>query len=231
MTSAIASTISAFSGEVERACAERAQPFGLRELLFCIRDIPYGRPASPRDPASVLADWKGSCSGKHLLARTILETLGLRARLFCLPYLLDDALDALPHEVVQRYLGQGLWDVHNYIEFDTPAGAVKVDVTWSRELAEFGFPATLSWDGVHDFRIAAPAGEPVQVARDANLTALKDQLLQRLNPPAARALRERYIEDLSAFASAHSTTGGRADDIAATLDDLRRREARPGSRA
>jgi hypothetical protein len=228
MTSATASTISAFTGEVERACIDRAQPFGLRELLFCIRDIPYGRPALPRDPASVVADWKGTCSGKHLLTRAIFDTLGLRSRLFCLPYRLDDALDALPREVVQRYVGQGLWDVHNYLELDTPAGPVKVDVTWSRELVGFGFHTTLDWDGAHDFRIAAPPGEPVPVMHDSDLTALKDELLQRLNPPAARALRERYIEDLSVFASGHSTSGGRADGIAATLDDLRRREAHYG---
>jgi hypothetical protein len=218
-----------FMAEVEAECARADMAFDLRAVLFCIRDIPYGRPASPRDPVSVLTDWKGTCSGKHLLVRAILETMGLRSRLFCLPYLLDDAQNTLPSDVVQAYIGQDLWDVHNYLELNTPAGPVNVDVTWSRELAEFGFPTTLHWDGEHAFHIAAPTGEPVLVSRDVDLITVKDQLLQRLTPPAARALRECYIEDLSVFASNYSTLGARANGIAATLHDIRRRYAHPGA--
>jgi hypothetical protein len=223
MTSAT-SPVAAFIDEVKRASAGRAQPFGLRELLFCIRDIPYGRPSAPGDPASVLAEWRGTCSGKHLLARDLLDALGLRCTLFGLAYRLDDALGALPREIVRRYVGQGLWDVHNYLELDAPAGPVKVDVTFSRELAGLGFPTTLAWDGASDFRVAAPAGEPLPVARDADAAAFKREWLQRLNPPPALALRERYIADLSAFALAHSAPVGRADGIAATLADLRQRD-------
>jgi hypothetical protein len=42
-------------------------------------------------------------------------------------------------------------------------------------------------------------------------------------------LRERYIEDLSVFASNYSTLGARANGIAATLHDIRRRYAHPGA--
>jgi hypothetical protein len=220
--------ITDFMAEIEAECARANMAFDLRAILFCIRDIPYGRPASPRDPVSVLTDWKGTCSGKHLLVHTILDALGLRSKLFCLPYLLDNALNTLPREVVQVYMGQGVWDVHNYLEIDTPTGPVNVDVTWARELAEFGFPATLHWDGKHDFRSAAPVGEPVLVSSDVDLTSTKEQLLQRLNPGAARVLRERYIEDLSVFASKHSTQGARGNGIVATLGDIRWRYAYSG---
>ena len=216
-------SISEFIGDVERACQQFKQPFGLRELLFCIRDIPYGRPTSPRDPASVLADWKGTCSGKHLLARAILASMGLRSKLFCLPYRLDDAVEGLPREVVQPYVGRGLWDVHNYLELETVTGAVTVDVTWSRDLADFGFPTTLAWDGAQNFRIAAPIGVPIQVANDADLNTVKDQLLQSLNSAPARTLREQYIEDLSAFASKHSTRSDRVNGVLGTLKDIRQR--------
>jgi hypothetical protein len=67
------------------------------------------------------------------------------------------------------------------------------------------------------------------VSSDVDLTSTKEQLLQRLNPGAARVLRERYIEDLSVFASNYSTLGARANGIAATLHDIRRRYAHPGA--
>lgn len=225
MEAANAAAIRAFIGTIERLCLAHTQPFGVRELLFCIRDIPYGRPASPRDPIAVLTDWRGTCSGKHLLAQAGLAAMGVRSTLYCLPYRLDDALDALPREVVGEFAGHGLWDVHNYLEVDTAQGAVKVDVTWSRQLAPSGFPTTLDWDGMHDFRLAAPPGEAIPVARDADLATVKDQLLARLNPPAARALRERYIAALSAFASRAPSEDGQLRGIEATLADLRQRGA------
>ncbi|MDB5937221.1 MAG: hypothetical protein JWQ01_4565 [Massilia sp.] len=225
MTTSNALAIQAFIGMIEQQCVAHAQPFGLCELLFCIRDIPYGRPASPRDPISVLTDWRGTCSGKHLLAQASLAAMGLHSTLYCLPYRLDDALDTLPREVVSEYAGHGLWDVHNYLEVNAAQGAIKVDVTWSRKLSTFGFPTTLAWDGIEDFRIAAPPGEAISVPNDADLATIKDQLLARLNPPSARALRERYIEALSAFALRLSSEEGQFSGIEATLAEIRQRRA------
>ncbi|CAN7508940.1 hypothetical protein LJR230_003428 [Trinickia sp. LjRoot230] len=215
--------IRAFVDDVARVCDAHGQPCGLREVLFCIRDIPYGRPAAPRDPLSVLADWKGTCSGKHLLASRVLEFIGANARLLCQPYRLDDARDTLPRDVVQPYLGRGIWDVHNFLVVDTAARPLKVDLTWSRQLAGFGFPTTLVWDGASDFQIAAPQGHALTIDHPAELNDQKEALLQRLNSPAARALRERYIADLAAFATCHCPLRSREASMAGTLADIRER--------
>ena len=45
-------------------------------------------------------------------------------------------------------------------------------------------------------------------------------MLDQLNPPGARALREDFIEALSRLASAVAAPRGRAESIAATLDSL-----------
>lgn len=225
----IEAPIRTFIDDVASACRANGQPFGLRELLFCIRDIPYGRPTHPRDPLSVLADWKGTCSGKHLLAVRVLAALGVRSQLYCQSYRLDDAGDALPRQVTQSYVGHNIWDVHNYLELDTESGWLKVDVTWSQELAEAGFPTTLDWDGTADFRIAAPVGEIFIVSDPALLAESKEALLERLNTPIAREMRERYIAGLTAFAMQHSRATTRETGVAMTLQTIRSRSA--GSRA
>lgn len=228
-TADIDAPIRGFVDSLARACDANGQPCGLREILFCIRDIPYGRAAAPRDPLSVLADWRGTCSGKHLLASRVLRIMGTGTTLYCQPYRLDDALDSLPFDVVQTYVGQGIWDVHNFLEIGTPAGPLKVDLTWSRELANVGFPATVAWDGVSSFRIAAPPGQAIPVERPAELNDKKEALLQHLNSPVARTLRERYIEDLAAFASRHSPLHSRDEGMEGTLVDIRERQAAFGA--
>lgn len=228
-TADINAPIRALVEDVASACDAHGQPCGLRELLFCIRDIPYGRPAAPRDPLSVLAHWKGTCSGKHLLASRVLAITETNSRLYCQPYRLDDARETLPLDVVQPYLCQGIWDVHNFLEIDTPVGPLKVDLTWSRELAGFGFPATLAWDGANDFQIAAPPGEAVRVNYPAELHERKEALLLHLNSPAARTLRDRYIEDLAAFAICHCPLRSREEGVEATLADIRERHTESGA--
>lgn len=226
-----AANIRAFIDDVARTCEIHGQPYGLRELLFCIRDIPYGRPTLPRDPLSVLAEWRGTCSGKHLLAARVLGLMGVGSRLYCRTYRLDDALDTLPRHVTQPYMGHNIWDVHNYLEIDVASGHHKVDVTWSHLLADAGFSTTLEWDGTSDFCIAAPLGEVMQVSDPAQLNDFKESLLTRLNAAPARALREQFILELAAFASRHSAAPSREEGIAQTLQAIRSRQTTPGASA
>jgi hypothetical protein len=228
-TADINAPIRAFVDDVANICSARGQQCGLREVLFCIRDIPYGRPAGPRDPLSVLADWKGTCSGKHLLASRVIGIMGGNAQLYCQPYRLDDAREVLPLDVVQPYLGHGIWDVHNFLEIDIAGRPLTVDLTWSRELAGFGFPTTLVWDGASHFRIAAPPGQALPVNHAAELNDRKEALLLRLNSPAARTLRERYIEELAAFATRHCPPRSREEGVEGTLADIRERHPRSGA--
>jgi hypothetical protein len=220
--------IRVFVDDVASMCDTYGQPFGLRELLFCIRDIPYGRPTLPRDPLSVLADWKGTCSGKHLLAARVLDIMGVGSRLYCRPYRLDDAQIALPHCVTQPYVGHDIWDVHNYLEIDAAAGRLKVDVTWSQELVGVGFCVTLYWDEFTNFRIAAPPGKAIPVRNPATLNDTKELILSCLNTVSARALREHYILDLAAFANRHSPALRRDEGIALTLQTIRAHQAKRG---
>ena len=150
--------------------------------------------------------------------------MGIDARLYCQPYRLDDALDALPFNVVFQYVGQGIWDVHNFVEISTAAAwPLKVDLTWSRELADVGFPTTLAWDGAGSFRLAAPPGQALLIDDPTELNDKKEALLLHLNSSAARTLRERYIEDLAAFATRHCPPRSREEGMERTLADIRGR--------
>lgn len=228
-TADINAPVRVFMDAVASACDAHGQQCGLREILFCIRDIPYGRPAHPRDPFAVLANWKGTCSGKHLLASCVLDIMKANVRLFCQPYRLDDARGILPLELVRPYVGHGIWDVHNFLEIETGARPLKVDLTWSRELAGFGFPTTLAWDGTSNFQIAAPPGRAFPVNHPDELNERKEAFLLRLNSPAARILRERYIEDLTAFAIRHCRQRSREESVEGTLADIRERHPVSGA--
>src|SRR5438128_48361 len=49
------------------------------DAFYLIRDMPYGR-ASSWEPAAILSEWRGTCSGKHYLLKSVLEEMGVRSR-------------------------------------------------------------------------------------------------------------------------------------------------------
>ena len=44
-----------------------------------VRDMPYIR-ASSRDPEITICEWRGTCSGKHYLLKTLFDELWLSSR-------------------------------------------------------------------------------------------------------------------------------------------------------
>lgn len=61
------------------------QNISLKTLLYVIQEIPYGRPKN-NSLESILAECKGTCSGKHLLAKEILDFIGIPSQLVMASY-------------------------------------------------------------------------------------------------------------------------------------------------
>lgn len=205
--------------DMRAACAARGTAFDLRVLFSVVRDIPYGRPADPMNPNNVVSEWRGTCSGKHVLLRALLQRLGYASRLYCHPFRIDDAAAVLPITVTREFIGQGIWDVHNYLVVGIGTKDIVVDVTWPSELGAHGFATTRFWDGASDFAIAAAPGEAIEVQTE-ELANVKRRLLYELNDQVRLARRERYIKALSEYALRYGRPSDRSAGIERTLREL-----------
>jgi|GEM_PF-578910 len=209
--------LGALYAAVAEGCAARGAPTTLRELLFCIRDMPYLRPGDSASVSSVLSEWRATCSGKHVVVHALLLAAGLRPRLMMRAYSLD-AADGLPRALVEPYHGRGIFDVHNFIRCDLGRGEISIDVTWPARLRDAGFAIAADWDGSSDFAIAAPSGEDVEISCDGEGIEQKRALLKRINSPGAKAAREQFIEALARHAADLCPWTPMRETIRTTLD-------------
>ncbi len=156
-------------------------------LAVAISRIPYGRP-SDLSPHGVVADWRGTCSTKHLLFQAMAEV--------CEPAATVDLVHRVyrvsPDEAEVRWgpvVGasvppDGLVDVHTFARLGGNASAspLTVDVT---------FPIA-PWDGRTPLPIACNPGDDIPAGDD--LLGEKAELVARHCDPA---VREPFIAALS----------------------------------
>lgn len=200
------------------ACDREQRPLSLAALLFALRDIPYARPDGDNGPEQVLAQWRGTCSGKHLLAFQALDRLALKPRLWMAQYRLSPEIPWLPQALRNQLPVGGVWDVHNFLTAELLGRTCRLDLTWPAALAAYGFPATRHWVPGRDFCVAvvSPVAVPVPMAR---MRRRKTAWLHGLNGNE-EALRERAIEALSAFAEAHHPRLTRDESLALSVASL-----------
>ncbi len=158
----------------------------LAGAVLAVSRIPYGRP-SVLTPAGVLAEWRGTCSTKHLLVATIIREAWpeIAPRLWHRPYVVTPELAearwglavaaAVPHA--------GLVDVHTYATLELDGRRVTLDVT---------FPLA-QWNGDTDIPLACGDGEDHPAGDDPMAT--KADLVRRYCNPA---VREPFITALAA---------------------------------
>ncbi len=115
-----------------------SQPLGAAEVFCLVRDMPYGR-ASSRDPLTTIREWRGTCSGKHYLLRSLFAELGLRADLMaCTTRVTAENAPYLPPDL-RRLLAAGpIIDIHNYLVLYTRQGPMRVDATWPLPMKTIG---------------------------------------------------------------------------------------------
>lgn len=183
------------------ACERAGRPLTLTALLFALRDIPYDRPEGENTPEQVLTQWRGTCSGKHLLAFEALDRLALKPRLWMAQYRLGPEIPWLPAELREALPPAGVWDVHNFLTAEMLDRTCRIDLTWPAPLAAHGFPTTRHWQPGGDFcvSVVSPVAIPVPMA---HMRRRKHAWLEGLNGEELE-LRENAIGALSAFASQH----------------------------
>lgn len=162
-------------------------------LFERVRDIAYCYPAS-RDPAEVLRQGCGSCSGKHYLLGEFYRELGLSVRHMICTHRFNESPLAFPPPMQEILRKNEIVDLHDYLQIRLENQWVDIDATWPRGLREFGFPINEDWDGKAPMLLSV-VPEDFTIA-EADPEKLKEELLSKLTP-RQRTLRKQFLEALS----------------------------------
>jgi hypothetical protein len=164
-----------------------------------VRDMPYRR-ASDRRPETTIAEWQGTCSGKHYLLQALFAELGLSSQVMaCTTFTPVDPthvpVDAQPlYEAANRRFV----DVHNYLVVSLDGGRTMiVDATWPLATRRSGRVVNERFMLGEDQQIAEPPLETWVVPPDQDPQDFKEQLLQTHFTPAELKYRELVIQWLS----------------------------------
>lgn len=116
---------------IEKNVATIDTQLDAEKVFFLVRDMPYGR-ASSREPETIIQEWRGTCSGKHYLLKSIFAELGYSSRLIaCTTHIKIEPGEAWEKlELLLTKSNRYFVDVHNYLILDSPEGKMIVDATW-----------------------------------------------------------------------------------------------------
>lgn len=160
-----------------------------------VRDFPYTYPSS-RDPAAVLQQGNGSCSGKHYLLGEMFRLLGLQVRHMICTHRFNESPLPFPPPMQEMLRKNEIVDLHDYVQIAVNDGWIDIDATWERGLREFGFPVNEEWDGMRPMVLSVVPEDYAVAERDPE--RLKEELLSKLTP-RQRTLRKQFLEALSSW--------------------------------
>lgn len=183
------------SEAVRRGLIDPATEIDAALAFTLVRDMPYRR-ASDRRPKTTIAEWRGTCSGKHYLLEALFGELGLPSQVMACTTVYPIDPDDVPES--QRLLYEAanrrFVDVHNYLLVALPEGGqMIVDATWPLSARKAGLTVNETFVLGQDHRLAAVPLEswPIPAGRDAQ--EFKDELLRAHFTPDELEFREEVI--------------------------------------
>lgn len=187
-----------------RACTQSGDCPTVTEVYHAVRNLTYASDGN-RTPAGVLETGRGSCTGKHLLLRDLLRRMGERAEVETVEG--DFALGVPAHPTMSpallAFAGKGgTRDFHNYVVWEGPHGAAKLDATWPDAMAGFGFAVNSDWAGQGNSGIALTPVSNRGTAED--VIEYKKRLLSELSAQET-ADRLSFLALLTGWIAGHST--------------------------
>ena len=182
---------------VERRLLQPQEAIDAEKAFLLVRDMPYIR-ASSRDPETIIREWRGTCSGKHYLLKSLFAELGYASRLIaCTTVVHIDPKEARGklRKLLEQSEGRFV-DVHNYLILELPAKEMIVDATWPLATKGMGTVVNERFVLGQDQQIAC---EPIKrwvVPEDRNSQEFKDEILKDSFTPQELAHREEFIKTL-----------------------------------
>jgi hypothetical protein len=166
------------------------------QVFRLVRDMRYHR-ASNRQPETILAEWQGTCSGKHYLLRDLFAELGLPSTVMACTVAMPVAERDVKPEVrpLWEAANRRFVDVHNYLVVHHPASDTIVDATWP-----LGMPNRVSNPDFipgQDQILALPPQQSWPVPSDRDAQQFKQDLLAVHFTPAELEFRELIIAYVS----------------------------------
>lgn len=164
-----------------------------------VRDMPYRR-ASDRRPETIIAEWRGTCSGKHYLLHALFTELGLESQVMACTTVIPVESEHVPERYRALYeaANRRFVDVHNYLLVETPDGGhMVVDATWPITALSHGRVVNKAFVLGQDQQIASQPLESWPIPKGHDAQAFKDELLREHFTPAELEFREEVIQVLS----------------------------------
>jgi hypothetical protein len=168
------------------------------DVFHAVRRIPYGSRGG-RAADAVVRNNEGSCSSKHLL---LCELLGLLKQAAVIETVRGDftskiqPLDSMPGELKDICREGGVTDFHQYVVWNSPDGALKLDATWSDGPIRQGLAGNMHWAGNCNTELALCPSEVLNRVDD--LPAYKSKLIEGLNE-GDRQRRFKFLALLTAW--------------------------------
>jgi hypothetical protein len=190
------------SKAVARGVLKPEDEIDLEKAFLLVRDMPYIR-ASSRDPETIIREWRGTCSGKHYLLKSLFAELGYSSRVIACTTVTQ--ID--PQKVIGRLrklLRQSegrLVDVHNYLILDLPNGEMIVDATWPISNKGMGVVVNERFAlGEHQKTAVEPLKSWV-VPDDRDPQEFKNEILKDSFTPEELEHRDEFLMTLSKITS------------------------------
>lgn len=164
-----------------------------------VRDMPYQR-ASDRKPETTIAEWQGTCSGKHYLLQKLFEELDLPSRVVACTSITPVKAEVIPTEFQSLYekANRRFVDVHNYLMVSVPGGGeMVVDATWPLSACNQGMVVNKSFIPGQDQEIATQPIESWILPPGIDAQTFKEELLHENFTPAELQFREFVISEIS----------------------------------
>ena len=186
------------SEAVRRGLLDPAAEIDAATAFTLVRDMPYRR-ASDRRPETTIAEWRGTCSGKHYLLQALFAELGLPSQVMACTSVYPVNPDDVPASQYRLYeaANRRFVDVHNYLLVALPEGGqMIVDATWPLSARKAGLTVNETFVLGQDHRLAAEPLEswPIPDGRDPQ--EFKDELLRAHFTPDELEFREEVIRVL-----------------------------------
>jgi hypothetical protein len=193
------------SEAVRRDLLDPAAEIDAALAFALVRDMPYRR-ASDRRPETTIAEWRGTCSGKHYLLKALFAELGLPAQVMACTTVYSIDPDDVPESQRPLYeaANRRFVDVHNYLLVELPENSqMVVDATWPLSARKAGLTVNETFVLGQDHRLAAVPLKswPIPTGRDAQ--EFKDELLREHFTPDELEFREEVIRALGEMTGAY----------------------------
>jgi len=168
------------------------------DVFHAVRRIPYGSRGG-RTAEAVVENNEGSCSGKHILLCELLRWLKQDAFVETVKGNFASkipALESMPDELKRMCKEGGVIDFHQYVVWNSPNGALKLDATWSDGPISQGLSGNMHWAGNSDTELALEPSEVLNRVDD--LPTYKAKLVSELGESDQRR-RLNFLALLTAW--------------------------------